>query len=204
GTTVFYGSTITLQAHHGGHLNFTPNQAMQASATGPRPNALLTIWDIYDPEAVAPVRPAGISAHDSAARYGDFLLLQVGRHEIMGTSLVVRHGADSSGGGGVAGGRTDNDSGDGGGRSSVGATNSAGGVAKRNAAAAMGSPIAINFRAGNMEKARHIGRWQVLNAKAGDAAKGQEVCHGDQIVLQSCAWTCLASSGPASAVLVAC
>jgi hypothetical protein len=93
----------------------------------------------------------------------------------------------------------------------------------------VGSPVTINFRAKNLEKAKHLGRWVILRPKtdttastsnsnassttasaaatatAGDSAGGlnDEVCHLDSVVLQQ-QWLCLASRSPAAATLVSC
>jgi hypothetical protein len=91
----------------------------------------------------------------------------------------------------------------------------------------VGSPVTINFRAKNLEKAKHLGRWVILRPKTdtsatasttaataatattaaaatnGDSGLNDEVCHLDSVVLQQ-QWLCLASRSPAAATLVSC
>ncbi|CAM9688335.1 unnamed protein product, partial [Choristocarpus tenellus] len=70
GATITYGSAVILQAMHGGVLCFGPKGKAQASALGEQPNALFTLWNLADLASKGPVR------------YGDALLLQMGRHEV--------------------------------------------------------------------------------------------------------------------------
>ncbi|CBN77383.1 hypothetical protein Esi_0053_0077 [Ectocarpus siliculosus] len=213
GSTITYGSTITLQAFHGGILCFNNKGKAQASALGAQPNALLTVWNLQDLQSKGPVR------------YGDVLLLQMGRHEVMGSSLIMHkepetpgstHSSKRSGGvgsqasaGGVTGeqqtedatrNRTSAGSRAGPSKSSSGGS---GGSAGGGVGAAVGNPVAVPFRGKNMDKAKHTGRWVIFHKDDPEATQGSEVCHLDRVVLMQ-TWLSLASDRPADACLKQC
>ncbi|CAM9874733.1 unnamed protein product, partial [Scytosiphon promiscuus] len=204
GSTITYGSTITLQAFHGGILCFNGKGKAQASALGAQPNALLTVWNLQDLQSKGPVR------------YGDVLFLQMGRHEVMGSSLIMhkdpkqKEGAQSSAGAGSAlsvgtsgeqeteeassttAGRAGSSKGSSGG--------SGGGAAPGSAGVAVGNAVAVPFRGKNMEKAKHTGRWVIFHKDEPEATQGSEVCHLDKVVLMQ-TWLSLASDRPSAACL---
>ncbi|CAM9654745.1 unnamed protein product, partial [Chrysoparadoxa australica] len=151
GTAISFGSTISLQAHHGGYLNFGGRDAVQASALGPLPNTLMTAWSLLSMDNAAPMC------------YGDALLLQIGRHEVLASSFVLRSGVPSD----------------------------------------VGMPVPLNFRRENMDKARHLAWWLILNPEDPEGTKGQEVCHLDNVIFEQ-QWMCLASDTPQKASLKAC
>ncbi|CAM9207749.1 unnamed protein product, partial [Sphacelaria rigidula] len=71
------------------------------------------------------------------------------------------------------------------------------------AGASVGKPIAVPFRGKSMDKAKHTGKWVVINKDDPEGTQGSEVCHLDRIVLQQ-AWLCLASDAPGDACLKQC
>jgi hypothetical protein len=176
GTGVNHGSTIALQANHGGFLCF--GNTANCSAIGPQYNAIMTAWSLSCRDANVPLT------------YGDSIILQTGRHEIVGASRVLRQQRAGAGG------------------------------------TAVPTPQTVNFRGGNSDKARSLGRW-VLQKCGDKGAVGTEVRHLDQVglipapasltsmssfpallallfftqVILHQQWVCLASNNPHDAVL---
>eukprot|EP00752_Nemacystus_decipiens_P007019 g6297.t1 len=212
GSTITYGSTITLQAFHGGILCFNSKGKAQASALGAQPNALLTVWNLQDLQSNGPVR------------YGDVLLLQMGRHEVMGSSLIMHKEPKPQGGlssskqtGGTgphasAGGAGEQDTEEAArDRSAAGvrtgplkssAVGNGGGFGG-GAGAAVGNPVAVPFRGKNMDKAKHTGRWVIFHKDDPEGTQGLDVCHLDKVVLMQ-TWLTLASDRPDDACLKQC
>lgn len=74
GAPICYGSSIALQAHHGGYLLLDSRGQASASAHHPIPLAVFTIWNVS-------------SLHDTGiVRYGDRVWLQCSRYEVLGSS----------------------------------------------------------------------------------------------------------------------
>eukprot|EP00903_Cladosiphon_okamuranus_P009623 g9159.t1 len=218
GSTITYGSTITLQAFHGGILCFNSKASIsalgkaQASALGAQPNALLTVWNLQDLQSNGPVK------------YGDVLFLQMGRHEVMGSSLIMhkepraRGGLRSSNRKCGAGpyvstrGAGEQDA-EKAARDKVAArviagplkTSAVGGAGGSGGGpgAAVGNPVAVPFRGNNMDKAKHTGRWVIFHKDDPEGTQGLEVCHLDRIVLMQ-TWLSLASDRPGDACLKQC
>lgn len=74
GAPVSYGSSIALQAQHGGYLLLDSRGQASASACHPIPLAVFTLWNVSN-------------LHDTGiVRYGDRVWLQCSRYEVLGSS----------------------------------------------------------------------------------------------------------------------
>ena len=77
GCAIYYGSTVALQAHHGRFLSLDSSRVCEASAAGHDPHARFTIWNLDN-------------LNDTGTlRYGDAVWFQCGRHEILGSSVMM-------------------------------------------------------------------------------------------------------------------
>ena len=77
GCAIYYGSTVAIEAHHGSFLCLDSGRSCKASAKGYEPHARFTIWNLDNLNSTGTLR------------YGDAVWLQCGRHEILGSSVMM-------------------------------------------------------------------------------------------------------------------
>lgn len=72
GSCIYYGSTITIQARHGGYMSYNDPKNLKASAHKVMQTTKFVIYKAKDPAFVG------------AVLYGDPVILQAGQHEVLG------------------------------------------------------------------------------------------------------------------------
>lgn len=72
GSCIYYGSTITIQARHGGYMSYNDAKNLKASAHKVMQHTKFVIYKAKDPAFVG------------AVLYGDAVILQAGQHELLG------------------------------------------------------------------------------------------------------------------------
>lgn len=78
GTSIYYGSTVALQARHGGFLSFHDAADIKASAHKILKQTKLVIINSSD------------LADSGAVRFGDAVWLQAGHHDVLGANYIFR------------------------------------------------------------------------------------------------------------------
>lgn len=76
GTVIYYGSTIAIQARHGGYLSFNDPKNIKASAHKVMPHSRYIVSNAND------------ATYTGAIKYGDAVMLQAGQHEVLGAQFT--------------------------------------------------------------------------------------------------------------------
>lgn len=76
GTSIYFGSTVAIQARHGGYMSYANSEHVKASAHKILPYARYVVVNCDDP------------IDNGLLRYGDAIWLQAGVHEVLGAIYV--------------------------------------------------------------------------------------------------------------------
>ena len=76
GTAIYYGSTIAVQARHGGYLSYNDAKNIKASAHKIMSHSRFIVTKADD------------ATYVGTLKYGDAIMLQVGQHEVLGAQFL--------------------------------------------------------------------------------------------------------------------
>jgi hypothetical protein len=166
GTTIYFGSSVAIQARHGGFLSFDRVDHIKSSAHKIMNHSKFLITNADDPTDLG------------LLRYGDAVWLMASQHEVLGAQYIAApsHKIGQS-------------------KDLLQKEILHKDTAEVNTNSRKIRPVLVNSRGRNQFKAHQYGRWIVLNKERTIETLGEYVTHLDHIMLEQ-GWYFLSSSSP--------